>query len=128
VLGDHTAHPKLRILDHVGDGVDRPGDDTGRRECIDDVDGLTFCRPVADDLVEFVLIAAPRRVIDEPVVDGQFRLPHRGAQPAEHGVLVGRDHDPAAVGGAVDVRRGDAVEPGSRRAAHHAADVVVGDR
>ncbi len=89
--------------------------------------GLALRGPVADDLVQLVLIAAARHVVGEPVVGGQLGLAHRRAQPAEHGVLVGGDHHPAAVGGAVDVRRRDALQPGARRAAHHAADVVVGD-
>ena len=89
--------------------------------------GLSFGRPVADDLVQLVLVAPARNVIGEPVVGGQFGLTHRRAQPPEHGVLVGGDHHPAAVGGSVDVRRGDALQAGARRAAHHTADVVVGD-
>ena len=58
----------------------------------DNVDDLRTVRgrcPVADDLVQLVLIAAARNVIDEPLVGREFRLAHRGAQPAEHRVLVG---------------------------------------
>ncbi len=90
--------------------------------------GCSLGRPRADDLVELVLVAAAGAVGGEPVVGGQLRAAHRLAQPGEHGVLVGGDHHPGAVGAAVDVRRRDALQPGARRSAHHAADVVVGDR
>ncbi len=43
----------------------------------DDVGGLPLGGPVADDLVQLVLIAAAGNVIGEPVVGGQLRLAHR---------------------------------------------------
>ena len=58
---------------------------------------------------------------------GQLRAAHRLAQPGEHGVLIGGDHHPRAIGAAVDVGRRDAVESGARRSPHHTAHVVIGD-
>ena len=66
-------------------------------------------------------------MIGESVVGGQLGLVHSSAPPTEYRVLVCGDHHPAAVGAAVDVRGGDALQPGTRRTADHAADVVVRD-
>ena len=128
VVGDHPAGLQLCILDDLGDGVDRSADHAGLREGGDDIGGLAGGCPVADDLVELILIAPAGNMIDEPVVGGELGLFHRGAQPAEHGVLIGGDDDPAAVCGRVDVRRGDALKAGAGRPADHAAHVVVRNR
>ena len=78
--------------------------------------------------VDLVLMAPAGDVVDEAVVGGQLGLVDCRTEPAEHGVLVRGDDHPAAVGARVDVGRRDALEPGARRSANHAADVVVRDR
>src|SRR3984957_7863675 len=51
MLDKHAAGPQLRIVDHVGDGVDRTGDHTCGAEGFDDVVRFAFSCPIADDLV-----------------------------------------------------------------------------
>ena len=127
MLHQHASGEQLRIAHHLGNGIDRAGDHARGAEGGDDVTGLACFRPVADDRVDFVLVSAAGKVVDETFVGRQLRLVHRRAQPTEDAVLVGRDHHPTVVGGPVNVRRRETLQSGARGPANDAADVVVGD-
>src|SRR6516225_8312558 len=76
VFDQHAAGPQLRVVDHLGDGVDRSRDNACGAEGFDDRAGLALGGPRADDLVEFVLVAAAGAVGGEPLVGGQFGTSH----------------------------------------------------
>ena len=68
---------------------------------------------------------AARVVGGEALVLAQLRLAHDLRQPPPQRVVVGGDHDPLAVLGAVDVARRDPREPRTGRLAHEARLLVL---
>jgi D-alanyl-D-alanine carboxypeptidase len=58
----------------------------------------------------------------------ELRPVHGRAEPAEHTIRVGRDHDPLAVTGFERVRRGDALEARAAGGADDPEPVVLGHR
>ena len=128
VLDQHVACTELRILEDVGDGVDRTADHAGVVEDAVDLGGIVQQRPVGDDALDLLLVVAARDVRCEPLVVGELRSVDRVAEPAEDVVGIGRDHHPLAVARLEDVRRRDPLQVRPLRPAHDAEPVVLGHR
>ena len=77
--------------------------------------------PIGNQIVELGLVATARDMVDIARVLGQLGPAHRGAQAAEHRVLIGAD-EIFAIAGRIDVRRRDA----GQNTARAVADIARG--
>ena len=119
-LRDHAHHPDLAELrvadrDHVfAGGVLRVLEDprhvvhgAGHRaalpEARQDLLLAPAGHPLADDGVQFPAVRDPRRVVGKPRIGRQVRPADRRRQPLEDALAAGRQRDPRAAGGAVEV-------------------------
>lgn len=104
MVGDeHVAGLELRILEDVGDRVDRPTDDADRVERGVDLLRVVESGPLADDGLDLLLVVAASTVVDEPRVIGELRPANRAAQSPKHVVLIGGNGDPLPVAALEDV-------------------------
>ena len=62
MLDQHVACTELRILEDVGDRVDRAADHAGVVEDAVDLGGVVHARPVGDDPLDLLLVVAARDV------------------------------------------------------------------
>jgi hypothetical protein len=92
VLEEHLAGLVLRILEDVGDRVDRAADHPGLVQDAVDLGRVVPGGPLGDDALDLVLIVPPREVRGDAGVVGELGTTDRVAEPSEHVVGVGRDH------------------------------------
>ena len=125
----HVAGEVLRVGEHVGRGEDA----TGGHAVL--VEQSRAARRTARVAVHAPMSASssamfsPRAPwVAKRASVGELGSAHRLAQPGEHAVGVGGDHDLGAVAGRVHVRRRDAGQHAARARAHDAAELVVGHR
>ena len=72
VLDQHLARLVLRVLEDLGDRVDRPADDAGLVEDAVDLAGVVLRRPLGDDALDLLLVLAAREVRREARVVGEL--------------------------------------------------------
>src|SRR5207253_4200554 len=77
VLQQRIAGPELRVLEDVGDCVDRAADDTGLVEDAVDLGRVSLARPGADDPLQLLLVVAARAVSRKPGILCELGLSHR---------------------------------------------------
>ena len=109
VLDEHLASLELRVLEDLGNGVDRAAHDTRFVEDPVDVVCIVLRRPVGHDPLDLLLALAAGNVRREARVVRELGPPHCLAQPPVDVVLVRCDDHPEAVARLEDVRRRDAL-------------------
>jgi hypothetical protein len=109
LVGDEeVALAEVRVVVDVGGVVDRCAHDPGVVDDLVQLLGRVPARPLADDLVQEILVLAPGVMGGEALVLGQVLVAHELRQPPPERVVVGGDDDPLAVARAVDVGGRDA--------------------
>ena len=97
MLEEHLACLVLRIVEDVGDRVDRTADDAGVVEDAVDLRRVVLCGPIGHDPFDLVLIVSARQVGREAGVVRELGSSDRLAEPSKDVVGIRGDDHPTVV-------------------------------